>query len=166
MMLSRMEAWRKTPFERTLALDADAWLAEPVPELFDALDRFDLAAAHALWRQGYPVAAPGSFPEHNCGVVAFRRGQPWLDFVDDWERRFLARYGGLEEGAGGFHNDQPAFREALYHSGLRMATLPAEYNWRGMGYAWGKVKVLHVRRPPEMVAREINERVGPRVCMD
>ncbi len=165
VMRSRMEAWRRTSFERTLALDADVWLSEPVPEVFDILDRFDLAAAHAPWRERYPVAAPESFPEHNCGVVAFRKGEALLAFVDDWERRFLGHYGDRAE-TEGFHNDQPAFREALYHSGLRIATLPAEYNWRGVGYVWGTVKVLHTRRDPVVVAAEINGRIGPRVCMD
>ena len=165
VMLSRMEAWRQSPFERTLALDADVWLAEPVPEVFDLLDRFDLAAAYAPWREGYPVNVPDAFPEHNCGVVAFRKDVILLDFMNDWERRFRERYRDIEE-IKGFHNDQPAFREALYYSRVRVATLPAEYNWRGVGYVWGKVKVLHVRRPPQMVEREINERLGPRVCMN
>jgi len=165
VMLSRMEAWRQSPFERTLALDADVWLAEPVPELFDLLDRFDLAATLAPWREGHPVAVPAAFPEHNCGVVAFRKNGLLLSLVDDWEQRFGRRYEGLEE-TKSVHNDQPAFREALYHSVLRIATLPAEYNWRGVGYVWGKVKVLHTRRPPQRVAHEINEQLGPRVCMN
>jgi len=159
-----MEAWRQSPYERTLALDADVWLAGPIPEVFDVLDRFDLAAVHAPWREGYPVDVPDTFPEHNCGVVAFRKSDLLQRFVDDWKQRFWRRYEGLEET--NFHNDQPAFREALYHSVLRIATLPAEYNWRGIGYAWGKVKMLHTRRPPQRVESEINERLGPRVCVN
>jgi hypothetical protein len=46
-----------------------------------------------------------------------------------------------------FKKDQPSFREAIYESDIRIATLPSEYCFRihTPDYARGAVKILHGR---------------------
>jgi hypothetical protein len=165
IMRERIRAMMRTPYHRTLYLDTDTWLLEPVPELFDVLLNFDIALAHAPLREAYPVDAPASFPEYNAGVIAYKKSTPVLNFLLDWEKRFARDYESRrDEQIVGWYPSQPSLREALYHSGLRIATLPPEYNWRGLGYACGPVKILHCRRSFELVEAEINASHKPRVC--
>ena len=51
--------FQQTPYERTLFIDADTYIVEPVPELFTMLDQFDFAATHEEylntdWWNRYP----------------------------------------------------------------------------------------------------------------
>src|SRR5713226_5693158 len=63
----------ESPYERTLFIDADIYVAEPFSELFTLLDRFDCAATHEEylntdWSNNYPRPdIPASFPEFNTG---------------------------------------------------------------------------------------------------
>ncbi len=62
--------------------------------------------------------------------------------------------------------DQPSFREALYFSQARIATLPPEYNFRPSyaGYANQRVKVLHDRHPKlAQFAQAINRQAYRRI---
>ena len=43
----KIRSIRRLPFEKTLFLDGDTYLTANVDELFDLLNRFDVAAAHA-----------------------------------------------------------------------------------------------------------------------
>ncbi len=139
---------RQTPYERTLFVDADIYVAEPVPELFAILDRFDFAATHEEylntdWWNRYPRPdIPPSFPEFNTGILAYRRSPQMDSVLKDWSdlyRSFLANHPGQKI------NDQPFFRAAVYSNPVRFATLTREYNckFRGQGYLNGRVKILH-----------------------
>jgi hypothetical protein len=51
---------RESPYERTLFIDADTYVVEPIPELFSLLDKFDCAATHEEylstdWFKRYPA---------------------------------------------------------------------------------------------------------------
>jgi hypothetical protein len=76
---------RRSPYERTLFLDADTYLVDPVPELFTILDHFDCAATHEeyintdWWNHYLRPDIPASFPEFNTGVLAFNRLE-WTGF--------------------------------------------------------------------------------------
>ena len=139
---------RESPYERTIFVDADIYVAQPFPELFSLLDRFDCAATHEEyldtdWFHHYPRPdIPASFPEFNAGILLFRR-TPSVD-------RLLARWNDLykkflEEKPNLSINDQPFFRAAVYENDARIATLTREYNckFRGQGYLAGPVKILH-----------------------
>jgi hypothetical protein len=117
---------KASPFERTLFVDTDTHSIAPCQEVFDLLDRFDLAAAHAPIRANFhiPPDLPASFPELNTGVIAYWNTPGFRSLVDHWLSLLAAQ---PAEGRG---VDQPAFREALYRSGLRYAVLPPEYNLR------------------------------------
>jgi hypothetical protein len=133
----------QSPFEWTLFLDTDTYSAAPCYELFDLLDRFDLAVAHAPLRAHFhfPPSCPISFPELNTGVIAYRNTRAFQALVANWLAIFESQP--LE------YDDQPAFREALYASNLRFAVLTAEYNLRAcFPYFLGgnaEVKIIHAR---------------------
>jgi hypothetical protein len=139
---------QNSPYERTLFIDADTFVLEPVPELFSLLDHFDCAAAHEEylntdWHNRYPrTDVPASFPEFNTGILMLNSSERTGRLLGEWGplyRKFL------EEKPGQAINDQPFFRAAAYCSEVRIATLTREYNckFRGQGYLNGRVKILH-----------------------
>jgi hypothetical protein len=155
--------------ERVLFLDTDTRVCGTIAELFDILDSFDLAAAHApirLDRRTPPslaCRAPVAFPELNTGVVALRRTSAVAEMMDRWRVLHLEILRSMERGTVG---DQATFRVALYDSDVRFTVLPPEYNCRFTfpTYVHGPVRILHGRGPDlERIEREMNESAGPRV---
>jgi len=124
---SKLDCLGQTRFERTLFLDADTLVLAPFGDLFDLLDRFDLALAHdvrratALIRESADGPTPYAFPQLNGGVILYRRTPRMLDFLAEWARRF-AESGGTR--------DQPVLKTMLWESDLRFWVLPPEFNLR------------------------------------
>lgn len=114
-------------FERTLYLDCDTLGLAPLGDLFDVLDRFDLAVAHDvrrtsdLIRTGTGETVPYAFPQMNCGVLLYRRSEPMARFLTEWQAAYHAA---------GLDRDQPSFRDVLWRSDLRFYVLPPEFNLR------------------------------------
>jgi hypothetical protein len=164
-MLVKVLGFQDSPFDRSLLLDADTWMVEPVPELFDILDHFDIALAHAPWREVYDVGVPLAFPEHNIGVVAYKKSEAFDTFVETWKEQFIEdSVKRSHERVVSWFPSQASFRRALYQSDLRICTLPPEYNWRGTGYAHHPVKIVHKRPAREREALRINAVEGPRIA--
>lgn len=165
----KAEALAKSRFDRTLYLDADVLVLAPLDEVFALLDRFDIAAAHAMHRArpwgGLDPSVPLGFPQLNSGVVAMRRGPQTRALVEGW---------GAELRDSGTDTDQPALRRRLYHSDLRLAVLPPEYNFfridhlDALDHSIGAPRILHVQtlhmRPPGDPTRplDLTEAIGPR----
>ncbi|MGH8048892.1 MAG: hypothetical protein ACREKL_16745 [Chthoniobacterales bacterium] len=154
-----------TPFERTVFLDTDTVVCAPVGDLFELLDRFDLAVAHAPYRHDRPFVTPNCFTELNTGVMAYRRTDAVKTLFQDW----LKTYEKEVAETGRMDSDQPAFREALYRSPVPFYVLPTEYNLRTvMPAAVGrcKVRIIH-GRGPDMAALErwVNESKSIRVFL-
>lgn len=128
---SKVDYLASTPFERTLFLDTDTAVHADITGIFQLLDRFDIAMAHAPRRIPHPdarrwrVAVPDAFPQFNSGVLLYRRTPAVLAFLDEWRRCFHEA---------GFPQDQRTLRELLWLSDLRIATLPPEYNLRFLKY--------------------------------
>jgi hypothetical protein len=139
---------RNSPYDRTLLIDADTYVLQPVPELFSLLDHFDCAATHEEyvntdWHGRYPRPdIPASFPEFNTGVLLLKRSNRVSTMLEQWGMLYEQF---LRDRPGEAINDQPFFRVAAYHSEARFTTLPREYNckFRGQGYLNGPVKILH-----------------------
>jgi hypothetical protein len=166
---------RESPYDQTIFVDADIYVAEPFPELFSLLDRFDCAATHEEyldtdWFHRYPRPdIPTSFPEFNTGILLLKRSALMDRVLVTWAdlyKRFL------EENPNLAINDQPFFRAALYENEARIATLTREYNckFRGQGYLAGPVKILHghvdLKFDIEQIGKTIavlNASQGPRV---
>jgi len=129
-------------------------------EAFSLLDQFDIAAAPVADDEFAVSSVPNSsFPEYNTGVICFER-QNTTEFIHRWKakyREYLDR---------GVRMNQPSFREAVYESNLRIATLPSEYNCRVNfgGYLTDEVKIIHGRTTDyEMLVDRLNQTTQPRV---
>ena len=132
---SKMDAMISSRFDKTLYLDADLFVIADIRDVFEVLDRFDMAMAqdpirngercHVVWRKQLPNA----FPQFNGGVVAFRRSPDVIDLITRWSTTVREN---------DFNRDQPVLRELVWDSDLRVATLPHEYNlmrFKGL-YLW------------------------------
>lgn len=114
-------------FVQTLYLDCDTLCLAPLGDLFDVLDRFELAVAHDvrrtsdLIRTGTGEKVPYAFPQMNCGVLLYRRSEPVARFLAEWQAAYQAA---------GLDRDQPSFRDVLWRSDLRFYVLPPEFNLR------------------------------------
>ncbi len=142
----KIEAMQRSRFARTVYLDADTIVVADISDLFPLLDKFDLAAAHALHR-GRPMGdmeltVPAAFPQFNSGLVVLRRSEATQMFLSRW---------GVEMRATGAEADQPSMRRLLFSGNLRIATLPPEYNLFRMSHldfmdqTLGAPRMLHVQ---------------------
>lgn len=158
---------------KLLWLDSDAFVVEPVYDLFEALDHFDLLMAHAPGHHTAPtrLKVPECFPEYNIGVAAMKNSvklrQLW-ELVYVCHQRFFDTYGNY---------DQAPLRDVLYDNdfGVRLATLPCEYDFRFHfgGQLRDRVKILHGHLPKgfteQQVAASVNQGyvagdcIGPRI---
>lgn len=142
---SKVDYSVRTPFERTLYLDTDTRVIANIEPLFDLLDRFDIALAHAPNRitrlMNWKIPVPISYPQFNCGVFVYRRSEKVWNALNEWIEAFHEA---------GFRSDQITFREIIWRSELRVATLAPEYNLRHLKYflIWGareaRPKILHL----------------------
>jgi hypothetical protein len=161
----KIECMAASPFRRTLFLDTDTRVLDRVDEIFDLLEAFDLAVAHAPNRlyfgdgeypgkAEYPSDLPASFPELNTGVVVYNTEsssiqtlfRAWRDTFEEMKDLGVTR-------------DQISFREVLYDSDVRLTVLPPEYNCRSGFpiYLEGPVRIDHARHPdPELTECVLN----------
>lgn len=138
----------RSPFDAVVFLDTDTFVCGNIENLFDVLEHFDIAAAHENGRHKYPRGTAYTpvlehcFPELNTGVLVLNRDR-CMPFLDKWLRLFES-YRELYKS----NFNQFSFRDALISSRLRIATLPSEYNFRGLptgAIAYAKVHIVHDR---------------------
>jgi hypothetical protein len=172
--VDRIANMRRSPFERTLYLDTDTFVVEEMVGVFELLDHYDLALAQAPAYRGLDdPQVPASFPEFNCGVVAWRASESMAAFLRSWEETYRAWLveDVLPGRDGGTHptrteiGDQPAFRRCAWQHGMRVATLPPEYNLR-LGIPTtvvDRVRLLHGHTKRfESLAKQYNRTIAPR----
>lgn len=145
--LPRMVAALETPFDRTLVIDNDTRFIMPCEEIFDVLDEFDMAAAHAPLRRFGSPRHPEAFAAYNCGVIVYRKTPEVMQFWKDW----IAEYSRQRPVSSVVAVDQMVFAEMVYKSKLKFCTLPPEYNLRSIFpmFIGGRtcVKILHGKEP-------------------
>jgi hypothetical protein len=158
-----------SPYDETLYLDVDCSCVDRVLELFDTLQHYDLAAAHAPGYRGAPdPEVPAAFYEINTGVLVYRRIARITNLVEQWRSTYEAWLASPPfKGADGLvlGQDQPAFRHCLWHSGIPICVIGPEYNWRILGpsFLCGKVKIIHgFVSDPDALAAKVNNYQGPR----
>lgn len=161
-MLNKVYYMGRSPYERTLFLDSDTYVARDISDLFLLLDRFDIAVAHAPHRTPRRPAErrrfqeiPPGFVVMNTGVILFKRSERTDGFFSDWLRLCQEEYVEC--------NDQASFRAALYPAGLRIATLPPEYNYRFRKRLCinGSLKILHGRHANlQLIARRASAMIS------
>ena len=154
----------RSPFEETLFIDTDTYITANLDDLFDLLQRFDIAAAHA---PGYTKCddrgQSEAFHDFNTGVIAYRSTPAVGKFLSSWDKlhtQWSANPPFYLKGV-----DQPAFRRALWDSQLTFYTLSPEYNYRTIfpGRLVGAAKILHGRNTnyPKLETH-LNAAKGPR----
>jgi hypothetical protein len=146
---SKIDAMTLSRFDKTLYLDADLFVIADIRDVFEVLDRFEIALAHDESRNGghaqviWRKPLPNAFPQFNTGVIAFRQDSKVIELFKSWS---------VAVRENDFKGDQRMMRELLWDSDLRVATLPREYNL--MRYTrlrhWlirdGAPRVIHSRR--------------------
>lgn len=132
----------ETPYSRTIYLDSDTYISEPIFELFEVLDSFDMGIVMDPIHSNISndtSDTPACFPMFNTGLIAFRECERIMDLFKQW----LANFREYDS-----KTDQKAFRNAVYDSGVQFVTLGPEYNClygAYPGYLNGSVKVFHGR---------------------
>ena len=121
----------QSPFANTLYLDSDVWVVDDLRDLFQLLERYEMAGAHVRYRsipnrlRKNKLDLPQAFPQINCGVLLYRKCervdalfQSWIDIYRE----------------GGFTRDQVPFREALWQSDVKFYVFGPEYNTRNIPF--------------------------------
>lgn len=141
----KVNAFARTPFDKTIFLDTDTYLVDSIQELFLLLDRFDILAPHAPIDDYEFVDIPNCFVEMNSGVIAYRKNQRTLKMFQLYENHYresvmysMAKYNDIPP-------DQPSFRYAVYNSDVDFCFLPHEYNCMldFPCFLSGQVHILH-----------------------
>lgn len=158
----------RSPFDKTLYLDTDVDVIDPkaltdifkMLEKFDVVGRVDTGRRFELYqppeRHIDSIDVPNSFPMINGGVFAFRKNEAVGKLFEKWTESFNSYKDKIEN-----PQDQPALRDALYHSSVQFAPLPPEYNFRipYPHFLVGDVKILHGRAENlEEISEKVNER--------
>jgi hypothetical protein len=159
--INKLIAMMQSPFEKTLFLDTDTYVCADISDLFAVLERFDIAMTQErAYRDIFPAntGVPDAFVAFNQGVIAFKRSDAVREALQEalrWTERLHAR-------SGVYPYDQAPSRIALFYSGVRIATLPLEYNCRfpNYGYVTGVVRILHGRLPKGAMRTEDFDRVA------
>lgn len=119
-------------FERTIYLDSDVFVDEPLHEIFELLSKFDVVATHDLARKRMNIASiypeygriPYSFPELNTGVIGFRGNDVNRLLFQRWKDAYSSQPTDIGPW------DQPSFRVACWESNSALGVLPPEFNVR------------------------------------
>jgi hypothetical protein len=146
---AKLECLALSRFGRTLFLDSDTLVVGGLGDVWDVLERFDVAMAHDvrrasdLVREGLDVVTPYAFPQMNSGVILYRKGTITTDFFTEWARRYHSS---------GVTRDQIILKDMLWQSDIRFFVLPPEFNMRRVTVldAWepldAEVKIIHSHR--------------------
>ena len=160
----RFDAFLMTTVDRPVFIDGDTFVLEPVYELFEVLDDFDIALCIDP-QLHHPKAIDSNLhsflpsvsmavPEFNAGLIVANNTEKFRNFIKSWMQLFkicLTRQ---------YAMDQVALRVALAKSDLRIATLPNNYNFKAniIQAAAKLVKILHCHGDLEEISKGINQR--------
>jgi hypothetical protein len=150
----KMEALRRSRFDRSVYLDCDVVAVADVSDMFALLRRCDILGAHDMYGNG-PVglhevnaAIPAGFRQINSGVLGITRSDTTQAFLTDWEARMQRD---------GQRWDQPVLRDMLWQTDLDLMVLPPEYNLMhtrfiaAMGQRMAAPRLLHLTQLHEKV---------------
>lgn len=158
----------RSPFDRTLYLDTDAFLIGNVSELLTMLENVDIATAIDPYEWELRVDqqrsfddVPMSVPIYQTGVIAYKHTSRTKELFDTWYN--------IQENTD-IKRDQASFRPALYRTELQFCSFSHQYNFltKWPLHAVGEVKVLHDNSISDLeyldtVAKRINDSSGIRM---
>ena len=128
-----------SPYDTTIYIDTDTYIVDDISEIFNLLERYDMAAAlQPTGKTSIIRDVPQCMPEYNTGVIGFKSNGKVMETFELWKNVYNSR---PEK------EDQPSFRKALFKSGSNIVTLPSEYNcrWTSAGLLSTSVKLFHGR---------------------
>jgi hypothetical protein len=159
----RFESFLQTTLDEVLFLDGDTHLVEPIYDVFDLLRHFDAGLTIApqlhsrlAFDKGVHKHMPSvslALAEYNGGFIAAKNNARFKSFVMRWIDYFITCL------AHDFSLDQASLRVAVATSDMRIATLPANYNFRAHvpQVIGGRVKLLHAHAELKEIAKTINQ---------
>tara|TARA_B100000900_G_scaffold404301_1_gene412511 strand:- start:1246 stop:2010 length:765 start_codon:yes stop_codon:yes gene_type:complete len=129
---AKVDYMDQSPFVKTVFLDTDTVVVRNCDDMFDLLERFDVAIVndYARKREKYSKTVPEygeipyAFSEANSGVVAFNSSTRTNTFLKMWKEYFYQYF----KQTNGW--DQISFRISLWKSNVRIHHMPFEYNVR------------------------------------
>ena len=129
---AKVDFINQTPFQKTVYLDSDTLIVRNISDMFDVLDRFDVALTndYARKRTKYSKLVPEyaeipyAFSEVNGGIMAYNNSLATNTFLSMW-REYFYKY--FKETNGW---DQVSLRISLWRSNVRIHHFPFEYNIR------------------------------------
>ena len=129
---AKVDYMDQSPFVKTVFLDSDTVIVRNCDDMFDLLDRFDIAIVndYARKRKKYSDIVPEygeipyAFSEANSGVIAFNSSTRTQTFLKMWKEYFYKYY----KETNGW--DQVSFRISLWKSNVKIHHMPFEYNVR------------------------------------
>jgi hypothetical protein len=143
---SKLDYLPKSPFEKTLYLDADTRVIASITEPFSLLDRYDLAGCHVENRRPISSATARLTGSHvalgftglNDGVLYYRQSDKMRVFLEKWSAGYKAENAEF---------DQPILRRLMWEMPeIAVVAIPKEYNVRTL-------RSLLFRSKNESVAR-------------
>lgn len=152
---------RNSPYKKTLYLDCDIVVADNISEVFNVLDKFDLAIAHIPYKNR-KINNPNS-PLFNGGVIAVKKNEVTDLFLEKWDIKYKLK---------NISNDQVTLREVIDTTKIPFFILPQEYNFRlpFSMFVRNKVKLFHGHeimkleiKKIEFIIKYINRREEERV---
>lgn len=187
----KMHCMLNSRFIRTLFIDTDAFIIQPVDDIFNALEYWDIAICHAPWRIGslhqkYKDSISTSmksifdienltrfvFPEFNGGLIGFSKSYKAINFVKKWQYFYKDQFSYYNNNKNEEPNysDQATLRRALLSTRPNICVLPPEYNIRVVfPYFIGgnsQARVLHGRGPAfDMAYNSVNASLDVRIGM-
>lgn len=147
-MLDRLTAWQSSPFDTTVALDADTYIMDEITDVFSVLDRFDIVIAHGHKRErrhrlavqdGAISRIPYAFPPLQGGLVGWSNSPNSTHFMRELQRLYIEK---------NYYDDQVSMRELLWSGQYGFSILPSEYNFNSIDfYNWWKKHDFTYARP-------------------
>jgi hypothetical protein len=165
--LEKIPPLEASPYERTLFVDTDTIFAGDMSDVFDLLDRFDIAAAPDPFWVVAPTCPP-CFQHLNTGLIVYRKNDQVNAFFRQWFLEFETELKRAPDNPENWH-DQVHFQRLLYHSPLRLYVLPVEYNIRvqfpQILRVWAPAKLMHSHEmsPLPALGKRLNNALDYRI---
>ena len=118
-----------SPYDKTIYIDSDTYINHNIDDLFEVLDKYDVAMIHDYARKRiFPIPEymkiPTCFSEVNGGIMAYKKNDRITNLINKW-KHYYEKYKKVVIW------DQPSLRIALWESDALLFILPNEYNRRG-----------------------------------
>lgn len=159
-VVDKCQQIHRTPFQKTLYLDTDTYVARPLEDIFDLLSNYDLITGLEKGRH-YDIGLPPSVPHRQGGVIGFDDNQRVSQFFEFWRNIYA------EQREKGRMSDQPPLTKAVIQSDVRVHTLPVEDNcliYYGERLE-GPVRIIHGHDDLAKHARKLNEKTTHRIFL-